>query len=87
MADKVTSELYLNLSLGFVDEDTRTIKVPNARSTYSASDFTSLETKFKPTIEGTVTPIFIGDRNGAEYAGILYADRVASDKTDFDLSN
>lgn len=84
MADKITEENYYNIVLGFVDEDTRTIKVPNA-GTATVSNFTTIETKFKPTVDGTVTPLFVGDRNGADYAGILYADRVEGTKTDYDL--
>lgn len=87
MADKITNSNYLEVNLGFIDEDTRKIKIPSALDEYDKSDFTDLENALKPTIGGSKVNFVVGDRNGAEFTGILYADKVQSTKTDFDLKN
>lgn len=87
MADKVTSGTYVEVNLGFIDEDTRKIKIPNAKTFYDTSDFTALEAALKPTIGGSPIDFVIGDRNGAAFTGILYADKVATVKTEFDITN
>ena len=87
MADKVTVSNYCEVNLGFIDEDTRKVKVPNGKTSYSTSDFTNLEAALKPTISGAQVNLVVGDRNGAEFTGILYADKVQSIKTDFDIKN
>lgn len=87
MADKISRENYLDINLGFVDEDTRKIKIPNARDDYSVSEFTALEAKLKPQLGGAAVSFFVGDRTGAEFAGILYADKINTQKTDFDIAN
>ena len=87
MADKVTTSDYCEVNLGFIDEDTRKVKIPNSKTTYTTNDFTSLEAALKPTIDGAQVNFVVGDRNGAEFTGILYADKVESMKNDFDIKN
>lgn len=87
MADKVTQGTYLEVNLGFFDEDTRKIKIPNAKTSYTTSEFTALEAALKPTIGGSPIDFVLGDRTGAAFTGILTADRIATMKTDFDLAN
>lgn len=89
MADKFSQSTNIEVNLGFIDEDTRKVKVPNAKDDvdYETSDFTGLENALKPTIDGAQVNFVVGDRNGAEFTGILYADIVATSKTEFDLRN
>lgn len=87
MADKITQGTYVELNLGFIDEDTRKVKIPNAKTSYATSDFTALEAALKPTIGGVNVDFVIGDRSGAAFTGILTADKIATKKTDFDLAN
>lgn len=88
MADKVTTEVYVDVNLGFVDEDTRKLKIPNALplNELTIAKFRTLEAKLKPTLGGVAVSFVVGDRNGAEFAGILTGDRVSATKTEFDLN-
>lgn len=87
MADKITQSENLEVTLGFVDEDTRKFKVPNPLYNYDTGDFTALEAALKPQLGGSNVDFVLGDRNQAAFTGILYADKVATTKTDFDLKN
>lgn len=89
MADKITQSKDLEINFGFIDEDTRKLKVPNALdpSNYTTSTFTELEAAMYVTIGETRYPLIVGDRTGAEFTGILTADVVTSQKVDFDLIN
>lgn len=87
MADKITDSENIEVTFGFADDDTRKVKVPNPLYSYSTSLFTALEAALKPTLGGTAVDFILGDRNKAAFTGILYADKVVTRKTDFDLKN
>ena len=59
MADTIQSSRTLDLLAAFVDEDDRTISMPNAKASISAADITALET--------LAAPVLIGDKHQAAF--------------------
>lgn len=80
MADKVTSSTYLAVNFGFADGDTRLNKIPNPVSDLAPSTV--------HTVSGVLATnkLIVGDKAGAEYVGILTADKYSVTKTEFDLN-
>lgn len=79
MADKVKSSYILKIKLGFADGDTRTINLDNPRNDLTASEIHSLSNFIKEN------NLLLGDKIGADSAGILFADKIASTKTTLDI--
>ena len=79
MADVVKSSYILKIKLGFADGDTRIINLDNPKSNLQASQVHELSQFIK------TNNLLIGDKYGADSAGILYADIVESMKTTLDL--
>ena len=79
MADVVKSSYILKIKLGFADGDTRIINLDNPKSNLKASQVHELSQFIK------TNNLLIGDKYGADSAGILYADIVESMKTTLDL--
>ena len=79
LADVVKSSYILKIKLGFADGDTRIINLDNPKSNLQASQVHELSQFIK------TNNLLIGDKYGADSAGILYADIVESMKTTLDL--
>ena len=79
MADKVKSSYILKIKLGFADGDTRVINLDNPRNDLTASEIHSLSNFIKEN------NLLLGDKIGADSAGILTADKIASTKTTLDI--
>lgn len=78
--DTITSSRDLNIELGFVDGDTRTIKIANPQNNLESSTFAGLSTWIE------TENILIGDKMGASSSGINSALIVESAKTKLDIS-
>jgi len=79
MADKRKETYILKIKLGFADGDTRTINLDNPRNDLQASEIYSLSNFIKEN------NLLLGDKYGADSAGILTADIVESTKTILDI--
>ena len=79
MADTVKSSYILKIKLGFADGDTRTINLDNPRNDLTASEIYEVSQFIK------TNNLLLGDKYGADSAGILTADKIASTKTTLDL--
>lgn len=79
MADKITTSRYLQLNAGFIDGDTRLIKLPNPRAEISEAQIYAVSNVLK------TNKIIVGDRDGADFSEILTADTYNVKKTEFDL--
>ncbi len=79
MADVVKSSYILKIKLGFADGDTRTINLDNPKNNLQASQVHELSQYIKNN------NLLLGDKYGADSAGILYADIVESTKRTLDL--
>ena len=79
MADIHKESYILKIKLGFADGDTRTINLDNPRNNLQASEIHNLSNFIKNN------NLLIGDKYGADSAGILTADIVESAKTILDL--
>jgi len=78
MADKITNSSTLKLLAGFVDEDDRTIRLPNPRSNLTAADITALN--------ALATPVLIGDKYGATFSRFKIAIVEQRQRTELDLT-
>lgn len=87
MADKISAEQYAEVNLGFIDEDTRKIKIPNALDEIDTDDVVALNNALKPTIDGSQVDFLVGDRTGAAFTGILTVDRIDTEKVEYDIAN
>lgn len=65
--DVVTSTEELKIKMGFGSEDDRTISLPNPKNTLSAELINNVFS------DVTVTKIIVGDKDGADFTGILSA--------------
>ena len=79
MADTRKETYILKIKLGFADGDTRIINLDNPRSDLQASEIHSLSNFIKNN------NLLLGDKYGADSAGILYADIVESTKITLDI--
>ena len=79
MADIYKQSYILKIKLGFADGDTRTINLDNPRNDLTASEVHELSNFIKEN------NLLLGDKYGADSAGILTADKIASTKTTLDL--
>ena len=79
MADTRKETYVLKIKLGFADGDTRTINLDNPRNDLQASEVHELSQYIKNN------NLLLGDKYGADSAGILTADIVESAKTTLDL--
>ena len=79
MADKVKSSYILKIKLGFADGDTRVINLDNPRNDLTAAEIYEVSQFIKNN------NLLLGDKYGADSAGILFADKIASTKTTLDL--
>ena len=79
MSDIYKQSYILKIKLGFADGDTRTINLDNPRNDLQASEIHELSNFIK------TNNLLLGDKYGADSAGILTADIVQSAKTTLDL--
>ena len=79
MADVYKQTYVLKIKLGFADGDTRTINLDNPKSNLQASTVHELSQFIKNN------NLLLGDKYGADSAGILTADIVESMKITLDL--
>ena len=79
MADTVKNTYILKIKLGFADGYTRTINLDNPRNDLTASEIYEVSQFIKEN------NLLLGDKYGADSAGILTADIVESTKTILDL--
>ena len=79
MSDIYKQSYILKIKLGFADGDTRTINLDNPRNDLQASEIYELSNFIKNN------NLLLGDKYGADSAGILTADIVQSAKTTLDL--
>lgn len=79
MADVYKQTYVLKVKLGFADGDTRTINLDNPKSNLQASQVHELSQFIK------TNNLLLGDKYGADSAGILTADIVESMKVTLDL--
>ena len=79
MSDIYKQSYILKIKLGFADGDTRTINLDNPRNDLTASEIYEVSQFIKNN------NLLLGDKYGADSAGILTADIVQSTKTTLDL--
>lgn len=79
MADTRKETYVLKIKLGFADGDTRTINLDNPRSDLTAAEVHQVSEFIKNN------NLLLGDKYGADSAGILYADIVESTKITLDI--
>lgn len=79
MADIHKESYVLKIKLGFADGDTRTINLDNPRNDVTAAEIHELSQFIKEN------NLLLGDKYGADSAGILTADKVQTAKTTLDL--
>ena len=79
MADTRKETYVLKIKLGFADGDTRTINLDNPKNNLTAAEVHQVSQYIKNN------NLLLGDKYGADSAGILYADIVQSTKTTLDL--
>ena len=79
MSDIYKQSYILKIKLGFADGDTRTINLDNPRNNLQASEIYEVSQFIKEN------NLLLGDKYGADSAGILTADIVQTAKTTLDL--
>lgn len=79
MADVVKSSYILKINLGFADGDTRIINLDNPKRNLTAAQVHEVSQYIKNN------NLLLGDKYGADSAGILTADIVESTKRTLDL--
>ena len=79
MADTRKETYILKIKLGFGDGDTRTINLDNPKNNLQASEIYNLSQFIKNN------NLLLGDKSGADSAGILTADIVESTKITLDI--
>lgn len=73
MAVTVSTTKRLALLAGFVDEDDRTISVPNPRSDVTAADIVNLNARAQN--------VLIGDKFGAQFSAFKKATKYTTTRT------
>lgn len=71
----ITTNSRLAILAGFVDEDDRTITVPNPRDNLTEADITALNDK--------AANVLIGDKYGAQFSAIKKATRIDTTRQKF----
>ena len=79
MSDIYKQSYILKIKLGFADGDTRTINLDNPKNNLTAAEIYEVSQFIKNN------NLLLGDKYGADSAGILTADKIASTKTTLDL--
>lgn len=79
MADVVKSSYILKINLGFADGDTRIINLDNPKRNLTAAQVHEVSQYIKNN------NLLLGDKYGADSAGILTADIVENTKRTLDL--
>ena len=79
MADTRKETFALKIKLGFADGDTRNVSLDNPRNDLQASEIHELSNFIKNN------NLLLGDKYGADSAGILTADVVESTKIILDI--
>ena len=79
MSDIYKQSYILKIKLGFADGDTRTINLDNPRNDLTASEIYEVSQFIK------TNNLLLGDKYGADSAGILTADIVQTAKTTLDI--
>ena len=79
MADTLKNTYVLKIKLGFADGDTRTINLDNPKNNLQAAEVHQVSEFIKNN------NLLLGDKYGADSAGILYADIVESTKITLDI--
>lgn len=79
MADTYKTTYSIKMKFGFADGDTRVVSLENPRRDLQASEIHELSQFIKNN------NLLIGDKYGADSAGILYADIVESTKMVLDI--
>ena len=79
MADTRKETYVLKIKLGFADGDTRTINLDNPKNDLTSAEIHNLSNFIKNN------NLLLGDKYGADSAGILYADIVESTKITLDI--
>lgn len=79
MADIHKESYILKIKLGFADGDTRVINLDNPKNDLTATQIHELSQFIK------TNNLLLGDKHGADSAGILTADVVQMAKTTLDL--
>ncbi len=79
LSDVYKQTYVLKIKLGFADGDTRTINLDNPRRNLTASEIHELSQFIK------TNNLLLGDKYGADSAGILTADIVESMKVTLDI--
>ena len=79
MSDIYKQSYILKIKLGFADGDTRTINLDNPRNDLQASEINEVSQFIK------TNNLLLGDKYGADSAGILTADIVQTAKTTLDI--
>lgn len=80
MADTIKSSDELKIEFGFADYDTRTVTLPDPKSSVAKADIKALE-----TLAVSTKPI-IGDKGGADVVGINRAKVYEKTEIKLDLS-
>ena len=80
MADTIKTKSTLHLVQAFIDGDDRTLSVDNPRSDVTAADIADLSTYMKNN------NIVLGDKEGADFARIKSAKKVAQTTRYLDLT-
>ena len=79
MSDIYKQSYILKIKLGFADGDTRTINLDNPRNDLTATEIYEVSQFIK------TNNLLLGDKYGADSAGILTADIVQTAKTTLDI--
>ena len=79
MADTRKETYVLKIKLGFADGDTRTINLDNPKNDLTSAEVHQVSQFIKNN------NLLLGDKYGADSAGILYADIVESTKITLDI--
>lgn len=79
LSDVYKSTYEIKMKFGFADGDTRSISLDNPKNNLQASQIHELSNFVKNN------NLLIGDKFGADSAGILYADIIESTKITLDI--
>ena len=78
MADTFTNTVELKILVGFVDEDDRTLTLPNPKSNITTQELENLQT--------LAAPVLIGDKYGAQFSRFKSVVKKYTTRTKYDIS-